>query len=243
MKSIPADGKAFEKKRTRSSSIASDRWAAYAAAGVASMVAVSPSAEAEVHYSGIVNYDFAAHGGQGSFPLDPGVNLAMRVGIPQGTSSQPFGHVFVGGASANGAFVGQLEAYTSPLASSLPAGVALSRQSFPVSCTFNSSTGGQVCYYSGANIGQGNFQTQGTTFIGFEFTNESGLHYGWARVKLSGAPRYRFELVDYAWADPGEGLRTGQRRSHTQAEATTKCGSLGLLAVGGAGLKAWRTQK
>lgn len=243
MKSIPADGKALEKKRTRSSSIASGRWAAYAAAGAASTVALAPSAEAEVHYSGIVNYDFAAHSGFGSFPLDPGVDLAIRVGIPKGTSSEPFGHVFVGGASANGAFVGQLEAYTSPLASSLPAGVALSQQRFPVSCRFDSTTGGQVCYYSGDNIGSGNFQKRGETFTGFEFTNESGLHYGWARVRLTGAPKYRFELVDYAWADPGEGLLTGQKRSRRQAEATSKSGSLGLLAIGGAGLRAWRTQK
>ncbi len=239
MESITLDGKTLVKRRARSSSIASARWAAYAAAGVASTVAIAPSAEAEVHYSGLVNYNFAAHGGQGSFPLHPGVNLAFRVGIPDGGDN--FGHVIVNGA--NGAFAGRSAAYTSPLASSLSARVRLSQQSFPVSCRFSSSQSTRICYYDGANLGDGSFANRGETFIGFEFTNESGLHYGWARVRLSGAPKYRFQLVDYAWADPGEGLLTGQKKSRHRAEATSKAGSLGLLAAGSAGLKAWRAQK
>jgi len=239
MESMSLDGKAVGKNRRRSSVIANGRWAAYASAGAATMVAFAPSAEAEVHYSGIVDYDFAAHDGFGSFPLDPGVALAMRVGTPG--SSDAFGHVKVAGAT--GVFVGRLAAYTSPFASSLPAQVRLSRQQFPVSCRWSSSLGTQICYYPGANIGGGSFENRGRTFIGFEFTNESGLHYGWARVRLSGAPKYRFELVDYAWADPGEGLQTGQKRSRNQTEAATKANSLGWLAVGAAGFQAWRTQK
>ncbi len=113
-----------------------------------------------------------------------------------------------------------------------------------MSCTFNSSTGGQRCYYSGANLGSGeNFRKRGEAFIGFEFTNETGLHYGWARVRVSGAPKYRLELVDYAWADAGEGLKTGQKTSRSQAAATGKSGALGLLAAGGAGLMALRAEK
>jgi hypothetical protein len=237
MKLIPMDGKAPQ--RMRSNSISSGRWAAYAAASVASTVALAPSTEAEVHYSGIVNYEFARHGGEGSFPLDPGVGLSMRIGVPG--SSDAFGHVAVNGA--NGAFVGRAAAYTSPFASSLPARVNLSQQRFPVSCRWSSSNSTQVCYYDGDNIGSGSFQTRGKTFIGFKFTTESGVHYGWARVRLSGAPEYRFELVDYAWADAGERLLTGQKESQAQSAATSKSGSLGLLATGAAGLKAWRAQK
>ena len=221
-------------------SVAGGRWAAYAAAGVASTVAVAPSAEAEVHYSGIVKYDFAAHGGQGDFPLDPGVDLSMRIGIPA-TSIDAFGHVVIHGA--DGAFVGRDAAYTSPFASSLPARVNLSRQRFPVSCTFSSSNSTNVCFFNGDNIGGGSFVNRGEVFIGFEFTNESGRHYGWARVRLTGAPNYRFQLVDYAWADPGDSLLTGQKKSRAQVDATGKTGSLGLLATGAAGLRAWRAQK
>jgi hypothetical protein len=219
--------------------VKNSRWAAYAAAGAASTVALAPSAEAEVHYSGIVNYRFAAHGGRGTFPLDPGVDLAMTIGVPG--SSDAFGHVIVNGA--DGAFVGRLGIYTSPFASSLPARVNLSRQQFPVSCRWSSSNSTRVCYYSGDNIGDGSFESRGKTFIGFRFTNESGVHYGWARVRLSGAPKYRFELVDYAWADAGERLLTGQKEGLAQSTTATKLGSLGLLAAGAAGLKVWRAGK
>jgi hypothetical protein len=238
VKLAPINGNVPRKKKMQSNLISSGRWAAYSAAGVASAVALASSTEAEVHYSGLVNYEFASHGGQGTFPLDPGVNLAMSIGVPG--SSDAFGHVFINGA--NGAFVGRLGIYTSPFASSLAAGLKLSHQLFAVSCRWSSSNQTNVCYYSGDNIGDGNFETRGRTFLGFRFFNESGVHFGWARVRLSGAPKYRFELVDYAWADAGEGLRTGQKTSLAQSAAITKSGSLGLLATGAAGLKAWRAE-
>jgi hypothetical protein len=49
--------------------------------------------------------------------------------------------------------------------------------------------------------------------------------------------------VDYAWADLGDSIKTGQKSSHETTEAVTKSGSLGLLATGASGLKAWRQQK
>ncbi len=58
MKSNPTMTNARTRTRTRTSLIANRRWAAYAAAGVASTAAVALPAEAEVHYSGPVNYDF-----------------------------------------------------------------------------------------------------------------------------------------------------------------------------------------
>ena len=239
MKSTSMTKRVSRRERIGSNAISSGRWAAYAAAGVASAVGFAPSTEAEVHYSGLINYEFARHDGHGTFPLDPGIDLAMAIGVPG--SSDAFGHVSIDGA--NGAFVGRLGIYTAPFASSLPARVKLSQQRFPVSCRWSSSQSTQVCYYSGANIGDGSFQTRGQTFLGFEFTTQSGVHYGWARVRLSGAPKFRFELVDYAWADAGERLRTGQTTSLAEAAAITKSGSLGLLAAGAAGLKFWRAEK
>lgn len=239
MTSTEMNVQSIPKKKAQSNSISSGRWAAYAAAGVASTVALAPSCEAEVHYSGIVKYNFAAHGGHGTFPLDPGANLVMNIGVATGASDF-FGHAIVLGA--DGAFVGQLESGTGPLASALPARVNLSQERFAVSCRHTSSSSRLVCYYSGDNIGDG-FRDKGVTFLGFRFTDNRGTHYGWARVKLSGAPKYQFTLVDYAWADPGEALQTGQKKSIGQADATTKSSSLGLLALGGAGLKAWRAQR
>lgn len=240
MKSTPTKRNTPEHKRARSSSIAGGRWAAYAAAGVASTVAFAPSAEAEVHYSGIVKYDFPAQGGHASFPLAPGVDLEIGVGIPS-SSQIAFADVFIDGA--NGLFAGTLRPYHGVQVYSLARRVALSGEPFPLSCRFNSSSSTTVCYYgSGALGNQRAFRTRGQTFFGFKFTNETGQHYGWARLRVSGAPKYRFELVDYAWADAGEPLQTGQTTSAGSA-AINKFGSLGLLAAGAAGVKAWRAEK
>src|SRR5438270_7646808 len=64
--------------RCKPASIPYSRWGAYVTAGAASTLACASSAEAEIHYSGIVNHNFA----NGSFagPLDPGLTLELGVG-------------------------------------------------------------------------------------------------------------------------------------------------------------------
>jgi hypothetical protein len=49
-----------------------------------------------------------------------------------------------------------------------------------------------------------------------------------------------FWLVDYAYADPGEPIRAGQTSSN---EMVPEEGSLGWLALGAAGLLAWRKSR
>jgi MYXO-CTERM domain-containing protein len=49
-----------------------------------------------------------------------------------------------------------------------------------------------------------------------------------------------FLLVDYAYADPGEPIRAGQTASN---EMVPEEGSLGWLALGAAGLLAWRKRR
>jgi hypothetical protein len=51
-----------------------------------------------------------------------------------------------------------------------------------------------------------------------------------------GAPGNSFTLVDYAWADSGTTIFTGQT-------AVPEPGTLGLLAVGAVGLLLWRRQR
>ncbi len=81
------------------------------------------------------------------------------------------------------------------------------------------------------------FLTPGIGFIGFRFNGGTGIEYGWARVNMtSGAPNNTFTLVDYAWANTGTPIRTGQT-------AVPEPGSLGLLAVGAAGLVLWRRRR
>ena len=89
----------------------------------------------------------------------------------------------------------------------------------------------------------GNFREPGRGFIGFVFDAGPGKEYGWARIKTTGAPSYNFILIDYAWADPGDSIQTGQKKSLTTKQPVSKSGSLGLLAMRATGLKAWRQQK
>ena len=91
------------------------------------------------------------------------------------------------------------------------------------------------------------WRDRGTGYVGFRFNNGAGLQYGWVRVRMGGPPEHPFEVVSYAYADPGEPIRAGQRSSAEQApdqgstdQQTPNDGSLGGLALGAVGLMAWR---
>ena len=46
------------------------------------------------------------------------------------------------------------------------------------------------------------------------------------------------------WADPGEDIKAGQTQSLSQKQgAVSPSGSLGLLALGKAGIELWRAQR
>src|SRR5436189_2518592 len=90
---------------SKPASISYSRWAAYATAGAASTLACASSAEAEIHYSGLVNHNFA----NGSFagPLDPGVALELDVGTGTqiGHNASAFGFIHIRDAAHDG-FIG-----------------------------------------------------------------------------------------------------------------------------------------
>ena len=90
---------------------------------------------------------------------------------------------------------------------------------------------------------RGKFAIPGIGFIPFRFNNGAGMQYGWARIhRLRTDSGYI--LVDYAWGDPGDRIKAGQTSSTgDQVEAVPDQGSLGLLALGGAGLMAWRRRR
>jgi hypothetical protein len=208
-------------KRTRSRKpavIPKSRWLAYATAGAASTLACASSADATIHYSGIIDHNFANGGFAG--PLDAGFTLELSVDT--GTQIRwggEFGAAFIRGPNRA---AGELAGYASDrLAyfwlSELPAGAFLPAQRFGEFCRWTSSCafcgpscGCNVCYAT-AEISGSSFTSPGTGFIGFVFSRDgAGAQYGWARVKKGGFPDYRFVLVDYAWGDPGEGFFTGQ---------------------------------
>ena len=67
--------KSFRQKQLKP--ISESRWTAYAAACTATALTAIPAADAEIHYSGIVNHPFPGteQRSSASFPLDNGANL------------------------------------------------------------------------------------------------------------------------------------------------------------------------
>ena len=239
-------GMKTQKSRRMPAKTSNSRWIAYAAASAASALASSNSAEAEIHYSGLVLHEFPGTTtfSGANFPLDNGVFLRADKQINRSRGSG-FGALRISPVT-HSSFVGQLGiigfskyiGYFSKLAQ----GVNLSGLNFTYNCshTINPNCfGGFIGYGS---YPQNQFTTNGRGFIGFRFNRGAGLQYAWVRVKDSGNPVHRFVLVDYAWGDPGDSLATGQKSSSPD-DVVTDSGSLGLLAVGAVGLLAWRKRR
>jgi hypothetical protein len=236
--------KALRRRKVR---IANSRWTAYAVAGAATSLATLATAEAEIHYSGPVNFRFKGtltH----SFPLADGAVLFFAhndLGSGNGHA-----HLAIGGALSS-YFAGDKTQNVSSATFyfyRLGSQVNVSQQPLGHSCRRVSATYGSytTTYCYGGFIGRfggGHFTEPGRGFIGFEFQTLAGYHNGWVRVKTSGAGAYNFIVLDYAWGDPGEPIETGQKQSQVNKQAVTKPGSLGLLATGATGLKAWRQQR
>lgn len=242
----------MKRPRGKPASIRYSRWAAYATTGAATTLACASSAEAEIHYSGLINHDFANGGFAG--PLDsrvaPGILLELNIGTGSqiGNNTWAFGIANIRSVPqrrAFGAFAGTVASYAGIYVSELPAGQSLRAQHFAFSCTWSSSCSCQVCYYGALIGGSGKFREGGYGFIGFVFSqNGQGSQHGWARIQKSGPPYYRFRLLDYAWADPGDTIKTGQRSSLGKTvDVVPESGSIGLLALGAAGLLAWRQRR
>jgi hypothetical protein len=234
--------------RRKAITIANSRWTTYAVAGAASSLAVA-TAEADIHYSGPVNFHFTGST-QHNFPLDNGASLNflrvdegggqglghLRIPLPGGSEFQSIGD-FAGdgvGSSESGLYLSRLRAH-----------LQVSRLRLGNSCRSTTFSNFQ-CY--GAFIGLeggsgGHFLQPGVGFIGFLFNAGAGNEFGWVRIKTTGAPSYEFIVLDYAWADPGTPIQTGQTKTLGSANAVSKSGSLGLLATGVTGLKAWRAHR
>jgi hypothetical protein len=220
-------------------------------AGAATALATVPDAEAEIHYSGIVDYHFpGTQLTSAYFPLNSGANLFFQQ-APLG--QEGLARLEIVGPSGRagdsvGAIVGSFVHYGGFYISNLGKREYVSQNDFGAYCKFTSTGSGSELRCFGGTIGytnrsNGKFREPGRGFIGFSFDTGAGPQYGWARIKTNGEPEYHFILVDYAWADPGESLQTGQKRSTNQADAVPISGSLGLLAVGGAGLITWRNRR
>jgi hypothetical protein len=219
-------------RQKKSLTLSNSRWLAYAAAGAATSLGATRSAEAEIHYSGLIN----ANVGDGAYDLHLAIPLGRnaRLDFNEFTYQLVFG---IEGAAVSNSFCGySTRRFGSVYVSRLHQGAVVSK------CDFfpHAATMLVLAPYSGRA-----FFEKGTGYIGFRFNNGDGMQYGWIRLKMPG-PKYfeaRFELVDYAWGDPGDRIKAGQTGSADQVDVVPDQGSLGLLAVGSAGLLAWRQRR
>lgn len=219
---------------------------AYAAAGLATSSGGVMSTEGAIHYSGPVDYKF--HGHRMSTITRHSFLLSFGARLWGGTAHTGF-------ASADYAYFGVSGAKVSNSVRGVPGrfGVAgLPGRSLVSNGSFRASGASGVmqngfCSYP-------DWRKRGTYYVGFRFNTGAGPQYGWVRIKWDGCPANYFIVKDYAWGDPGDQIKTGQKHLHedeTQVappsarstEAAPRVdskGSLGLLALGAAGLQAWR---
>src|SRR5215831_2810800 len=218
--------------RRKPASVAKGRWAAYATAGAASAFACAHSAEGTIHYSGPIHRVFGFGGDTATFSLDQPGDF-IRLIHHTGTGYAGYNYFSVAGrlgASIAG-FYAPYCANLSPVwASKLDLGQLISMTPFvpgpSALLAFRS-----VC---------GEFDHRGGGYIGFKFNNGSGDQYGWVRIYVRRTFYDTFILEDYAYGDVGDRIRAGQISSNEMAPEE---GSLGWLALGAAGLLAWRKRR
>ncbi|MBA3883875.1 MAG: hypothetical protein H0X73_14505 [Chthoniobacterales bacterium] len=221
--------------------ISKPRWTSYATASAATALGCAASAEADVTYSGLINHHFNAPAGGSSaadFQLDqPGHSFFPRHLRSDGGVSGaanfllPFDVV----SAAVAGFTAHPLAYLQ-YASKLSFGQSINTRPFV-------SRYGRLALYYDPIEGIGynaQWLDPGTGFVGFRFNSGEGLRYGWARIDMDGAPGNSFTLIDYAFGDVGDRITAGQT---SVSNVPDSAGSLGLLAIGCAGLLAWRARR
>jgi len=231
--------------------IANSRWLAYATAGAASAFTCANSAEAAIHYSGLIRANLGKYcvGTQSvRFQLDqPGDSIRLRHSWDLTSCSASYGgfaHFGVTGLAGNGVagFYNPCPSAHVASVSKLKFGAFVSRR--PFLARSSGLLAGFAQYCSSGSVGQ--FDQAGVGFIGFKFNNGSGDQYGWARVRMTASGiDHGFWFADYAYADPGEPIRAGQTSNNDMVpvesdDVVPQEGSLGALALGAAGLLAWR---
>ena len=244
-------------KRTHSRKpavITNSRWLAYATAGAASAFTCANSAEATIHYSGLIRANLGKYcvGTQSvRFQLDqPGDSIRLRHSWDLTSCSVSYGgfaHFGATGLAGNGVagFYNPCPSAHIVSVSKLNRGQLISER--PFIARNSGLLAGFAHYCSSGSVGQ--FDQAGVGFIGFKFNNGSGDQYGWARVRMTASGiDHGFWFADYAYADPGEPIRAGQTSSNEMVpeesnETIPDEGSLGGLALGAAGLLAWRKRR
>jgi hypothetical protein len=232
-------------RKNKSAVVSHSRWLGYVTAGVATAAAGTQIAEAEIHYSGLIKFPFHGIKSQGkTFRLSASSAIFFDRHINYtGTRSFSFNgandhfHIFAANGSVAGFFY--TCAYSTSVASvsNLEAGDAVSQRPFVPG-------GGILMTADGLGCGggaRGQFFSADVDYIGFKFDRGQGVQYGWARIKKERYPANEYVVMDYAYADSGEPILVGQKRSGRAHQPSQ--GSLALLALGATGLMVWRRQR
>jgi len=217
----------------KSAKMTNSRWVAYGLAGAATAIGTT-TAEAEIHYSGMVNVlvSFGAR----TFPLSNGANLWFE--HSQTTTDYTKALFQLQNASLSHGWQSDEPFPNQHVPENLARNQSIAIRSFK----------SDVGILASAPFCNGDeFCQPGVAFLGFRFNTGAGTQYGWARLKMRGdnrPPKNAFYVVDYAWADVGERIRAGQTHASAQEqEAVSPSGSLGHLALGKAGLELWHSQR
>jgi hypothetical protein len=223
------------------------RWTSYALAAGATTVGTLVTTEAEIHYSGPIDYVFRGNSTfkTHTFPLSNGARLT---GALNKVRFLNYDYAYFGvKAAISNSVRGPGQASGFFRVASLPGKSIVSAGSFfPTNFGFATMQDG--------NCHSPYWQEPGTYYVGFRFNSGAGTQYGWARIRWTGCPTNFFKVKDYAWGDPGDQIKTGQRRlkdsaapvetsGNTDAPLAPAEGSIGLLALGAVGLLAWRKSR
>jgi hypothetical protein len=219
----------------KKAAIPPSRWLAYATAGLATGAVTAPTADAEIHYFSPVHIHMEGpNAATWRVPLTGGASLTF---YRDADSAPSQGNIFSDAiaVSRNAAVHAIRRGRGGPFysAANLPAGSNVS--------------GG--LFYSGfpelIDPDFGQFTLPGVGYAGFKFDVGNGVQYGWVRLRTNQTrrPQAIMTVLDYAFADPGEPIAAGQRTENEDVMRPPAEESLGALALGAAGVCAWRRRR